>query len=79
MNAPPPQRAWLLVKDKADGKRQAQGRVPRRLAPARLGGPLQRRRPHAATQVFRTQDQMLLDVNDSEIAFKEKGWVDPKK
>jgi hypothetical protein len=76
---PPPQRAWLLVKDKADGKGKRKAECLVDLHPlgweVRYNVDGQMRR----TQVFRTQDEMLLDVNNSEIAFKEKGWVERRE
>jgi hypothetical protein len=73
LHTPPLQRAWLLVK----GKRRAEctvgldvrGWEVRYEVDAEL----------VRSQVFKTQDGAILDVNDSEIAFKEKGWVEPKK
>jgi hypothetical protein len=66
----PPQRAWLLVK----GARRAECFVD--VHPLgwevryELNGEMVR------TQVFKTQDEMLLDVNNNEIAFKERGWTE---
>ena len=71
--APLPQRAWLLVK----GKRKAECLVD--LHP--LGWEV---RYHVdghmrKTQVCKTQDAMLDEVEDGKKAFVAKGWVEPEK
>lgn len=72
MNPVPPQRAWLLVK----GARRAECLV--QLHPLGWEVRYEVDGEMVRTQVFKTQDEMLLDVNDSEIAFKGKGWVESK-